>query len=471
MTARFWVSLSLLLLSATSLAYDSLPTPADIDVQENGVLKGTRPAVNFVSGATVTDDAANDRVNVTVSGGAGGGVTGPATTTVNAMPLWGDTAGGSILNSPMLLNSAAWTPGQTATFVLPGAGAFNRTYSLPNVDGTFFVSGGGQTLTTSFMAESLTWFNNADTSKRMTFDISNVPTSTTVAIRAPKTSGRMVIDTNTAAINNGNVVVNSSSVTTGKTATLLFSNSTDQTYSFPSTGGTVMMAGSTNVLGNTRITGWLALDNYVDITDYNAVNGFDPATPAGLDLRVWQKGEDLYITKDSGTQVNVSGTVAETRGGTNQTSYALGDLLYSSASNTLSKLAGNTTTTKKMLTQTGNGTISAAPAWGTLSTTDISEGTNLYYTNARAIAAPGMRLEPARSPLPTPSSRGSRSSTGMTTRGVRATRPSWRLRAAIPLRRLPAPMPLGMETRSRSQERELSTRSRQSTSTQPITRP
>lgn len=50
----------------------------------------------------------------------------------------------------------------------------------------------------------------------------------------------------------------------------------------------------------------------------------------------------------------------------------LGSLPYQSAVNTTSLLAGNTTTTKQYLSQTGNGTISAAPAWATISASDIS---------------------------------------------------------------------------------------------------
>src|SRR5207237_9585929 len=69
---------------------------------------------------------------------------------------------------------------------------------------------------------------------------------------------------------------------------------------------------------------------------------------------------------------NATGTVTETHSGTNQTSYAIGDLLYASAANTLSKLAGNTTTTKKFLTQTGDGTNSAAPVWGTIGNSDLA---------------------------------------------------------------------------------------------------
>lgn len=50
---------------------------------------------------------------------------------------------------------------------------------------------------------------------------------------------------------------------------------------------------------------------------------------------------------------------------------ALGDTLYGSAADTAAKLAGNTTTTKKFLTQTGDGVASAAPGWNVLVSGDI----------------------------------------------------------------------------------------------------
>lgn len=76
-----------------------------------------------------------------------------------------------------------------------------------------------------------------------------------------------------------------------------------------------------------------------------------------------------------GLTTHISGVLAETNGGTAQSTYTLGDLLYSSAANTLSKLAGQTTTTKKYLSQTGNGSVSAAPAWGQIAAADLSDGT------------------------------------------------------------------------------------------------
>jgi len=50
---------------------------------------------------------------------------------------------------------------------------------------------------------------------------------------------------------------------------------------------------------------------------------------------------------------------------------AVGDIIYGTTSGTATNLAGNTTSTKKFLRQTGTGIISAAPAWDTLVDGDI----------------------------------------------------------------------------------------------------
>ena len=103
----------------------------------------------------------------------------------------------------------------------------------------------------------------------------------------------------------------------------------------------------------------------------------------------------------SGNAANVTGTVAIANGGTGQTTKTaaydalnpnttLGDIAYRDSSNNV-RLAGNTTTTKKFLTQTGNGTVSAAPAWGTLVAGDVptlnqnTTGSAATLTTPRAI--------------------------------------------------------------------------------------
>ena len=89
-----------------------------------------------------------------------------------------------------------------------------------------------------------------------------------------------------------------------------------------------------------------------------------PIVQAGLNKQV--------TTANYVAQVLNVNPVLTTQGGTNITSYTLGDTLYASATNTLAKLSGNTTTTQKFLTQTGNGSASAAPIWKTLSPSDIN---------------------------------------------------------------------------------------------------
>ncbi len=68
--------------------------------------------------------------------------------------------------------------------------------------------------------------------------------------------------------------------------------------------------------------------------------------------------------------LSLSTPVSAANGGTGISSYTAGDILYASAGTTLSKLAGNTSSTKNFFTMT-----SSVPAWGTLSASDIASGT------------------------------------------------------------------------------------------------
>lgn len=96
------------------------------------------------------------------------------------------------------------------------------------------------------------------------------------------------------------------------------------------------------------------------------------------------------VFTDSSKNLTSNGVVAAINGGTAQSTYALGDMLFSSAANTLAKLSGNITAVKQYLSQTGTGTVSAAPAWSTISASDIGSGTlaqNRGGTNATGYSA------------------------------------------------------------------------------------
>jgi hypothetical protein len=94
---------------------------------------------------------------------------------------------------------------------------------------------------------------------------------------------------------------------------------------------------------------------------------------AGTGIDFTEGADEITTTVDP-SEFNlgdVGGTLAATKGGTGLTAYTLGDTIYSSAANTLAKLSGNATATRKFLRQTGTGAVSAAPAWDTLVAGDL----------------------------------------------------------------------------------------------------
>lgn len=159
---------------------------------------------------------------------------------------------------------------------------------------------------------------------------------------------------------------------------------------FTQFSGAVTYVGGTNidVAGQTiSLTGTVAATN--GGTGVNTVTTGDLLY--GSASNTWSKlglgsAYKSLVVNAGGTQVEwnavaldqsaaISGALGATNGGTAQSSYATGDTLYASASNTLSKLSGNTSTTKQFLSQTGTGSASQAPSWASLSASDIQTGT------------------------------------------------------------------------------------------------
>ena len=80
---------------------------------------------------------------------------------------------------------------------------------------------------------------------------------------------------------------------------------------------------------------------------------------------------------------------------------ALGDTAYGTGADTGGKVAGNTTTTKKFYTQTGDGAASAAPAWNTVVNGDLP-GANVHMITGSFYAVPESTSVPKlrRGPMP-----------------------------------------------------------------------
>jgi hypothetical protein len=132
---------------------------------------------------------------------------------------------------------------------------------------------------------------------------------------------------------------------------------------------------------NTRLPGTTsATKQYLQQTG----NGSTSAAPAWGTIAA---GDVPTLNQNTtGTAANITGTAAIANGGTGQTSAGaafnalspittLGDLVYGSAANTASRLAGSTSASKTFLVQTGTGSASAAPVWGGIAAGDLPAAT------------------------------------------------------------------------------------------------
>lgn len=79
--------------------------------------------------------------------------------------------------------------------------------------------------------------------------------------------------------------------------------------------------------------------------------------------------------------IGVQNELPVENGGTGLSGVTLGDMLYASATDVITKLPGNTTTTRKFLAQTGTGTVSAAPEIIALANTDLPAGSVVQTSN------------------------------------------------------------------------------------------
>lgn len=298
------------------------------------------PAANFGTGTTAVD-----RLRFSISGGgasigwyidniilqAGGGGGGGGGTVTNF------TAGSL---SPLFTSSVANpTTTPALTFALSTAAA-----------NTYFGNATGSTAAPSFTsAAALTKTNDTN----VTLTLGGSPT-TALLQAASLTLGW----TGTLAAARGGTGV-------GTLGDITKTNDTNVTLTL---GGTPTGAVITSTSFTLGWTGTLAAGR--GGTGVSSLGNITKSDDTNVTLTLGGTPTGAVITSTSFT-LGWTGQLAETRGGTNQSTYALGDTLYSSATNTLSKLSGNTTTTKKFLRQTGNGSISAAPAWDTIVAADV----------------------------------------------------------------------------------------------------
>lgn len=105
---------------------------------------------------------------------------------------------------------------------------------------------------------------------------------------------------------------------------------------------------------------------------------------------------DIYFGIDAtaGQNLNLctainSWTQMTTGGGSVSPMTTLGDTLFAGVAGTPTRLSGNTKTTKTYLTQTGTGSVSAAPVWSTLAPADVTGALGYTPLNAGSVVPLG----------------------------------------------------------------------------------
>lgn len=131
-------------------------------------------------------------------------------------------------------------------------------------------------------------------------------------------------------------------------------------------GTGISISNADGISGNTTITS--TITQYTDSLARGAIS-------------LTTTGSSGAATYNSSTGVlNIPNYTLVGLGGFTNPMTTLGDIIYGFTSGAPTRLAGNTTTTKQYLSQTGTGSASAAPIWSTIAGSDVT-GAALTSTN------------------------------------------------------------------------------------------
>ena len=280
------------------------------------------------------------------------------------VPTWNQNTTGTAANITATSNSTLTT---LSSLSLPGSQVSgNISGNAANVTGIVAVANGGSGVNVSSGANSIVLRDaNANiTVNSINESFSSVAAAGTTTVLTSSSAPNYVVTGSggqTYQLPDATTLVNGINYTFNNnqsSGTIVVKNNSSTTIATVQSGGFVEVI----LLSNATAAGSWDLHNFAPSNVSWSTNTFD--YPGSITSATW-----------NGT------TVAINRGGTGQTTASaafdalsptttLGDIQYRGASSN-TRLAGNTTSTKNFLVQTGTGTVSAAPIWGTIAAGDV----------------------------------------------------------------------------------------------------
>ncbi len=336
---------------------DDVPTTFTTD-GSNAVATGNTLAIEGAGGIVTSGSGPT----VTIDGSALGDVTGPGSSTDNALVRWDGATGQLVQNSVVTLTDAGALDGITtatiSTAVIVPAMTAPAGFNM-NINAA-----------TGFNYNT----NLGDDVGANVFNINN--------------------NSGTAQMTVNSLGVITLATWNGDTVTEVYGGTNQSTY----TQGDILYASAANTLSKlpaasdgqvltlaSGVPSW-ATPTVGTVTSVsgtaNRITSTGGATPV-IDIAATYVGQTSLTTLGTVTTGTWNGTaVAEAYGGTNQTTYAQGDILYASAANTLSKLSAGSD--DEVLTlASGVPTWAAAGgggAWSLISTSTASSSASISFT-------------------------------------------------------------------------------------------
>jgi hypothetical protein len=348
-------------------------------------------------------------VSITLAGLGGGTI---ATQNANAVAITGGTINGTTIGATTASTGAFTTATASTSVTTPIVQASNSGgLALRNSAGTTQISmgGGGGDNVSINVATNINGANaQIDISPTGTGHVHIKPTGTGSLEIAPTNAGtmnNMVIGGTTPLAITGTTITATSFVGSGASLTNVVNSlaaSTGISVSGSTGAVTVTNTAPDQTVVLTGGTGISTSGTYPSFTVTNTAPDQTVAISSGTGISVSGTYPNFTVTNTSpssgGTVTSVTGTAPVVSSGgttpaismaqssttvdgylsaTDFTTFnskltnpmsALGDIIYGASSGTATRLAGNTTTNKYFLSQTGTGSASAVPSWSTLPT-------------------------------------------------------------------------------------------------------